>query len=275
MCDGEASGPATSCSSAATNASRDSAGTDASSSACSCSTIRPPAATAAAPFGVTRTMRARRSSGAGHRSARPAFSSSSSVTTIVVLSSIDASARRIWVSSSSSAFDSTQYLRGDSSTSASRDAMSFVRANVAWFRRNRRSMDRYVSRSSRCGTIRCRTKCRDLLDRHLLPAVIQEGGVMVLVPNSQGADVHALHLLAHHRVPQHARVAVPAHGVPGQGGHTALRHDARRHELSQRRDLTGGGVDEERAYAFPGYGGRLGAVARRAADLRRRPAPPR
>ena len=81
--------------------------------------------------------------------------------------------------------------------------------------------------------------------------------------------------LAHHRVPQHARVAVPAHGVPRPRRRLVRRRDPGRDELVEGGDLTGGRVDEERAHAYPGYGGGLGAVAGRAAHVRRRPAAPR
>ena len=57
-------------------------------------------------------IRARRSVGEGRRSASPAFSSSSTVTTIVVLSSPQRSARRICVCSPSSALISTHWARG-------------------------------------------------------------------------------------------------------------------------------------------------------------------
>ena len=42
--------------------------------------------------------------------------------------------------------------------------------------------------------------------------------MMVLVANAQGADEDALDLLAHHRVPERARVAVAAHGMPRPRG---------------------------------------------------------
>ena len=81
--------------------------------------------------------------------------------------------------------------------------------------------------------------------------------MVVGVANAEGADEHAPHLLAHHRVPQHARVAVPAHGVPGQLRSLVGRRDTGRDELVQGGDLTGGGVDEEGAHAHSGYGGGL------------------
>ena len=43
----------------------------------------------------------------------------------------------------------------------------------------------------------------------------QQGGMVVGVANAEGADEDPPRLLAHHRVPQRARVPVPAHGVPG------------------------------------------------------------
>ena len=55
----------------------------------------------------------------------------------------------------------------------------------------------------------------DLLGRHFLPSAFQQGGMMVRMANGKGADEHALRLLAQHRVPQGARVPVPAYGMPG------------------------------------------------------------
>ena len=83
-------------------------------------------------------------------------------------------------------------------------------------------------------------------------------------------------LLAHHRVPQRARVAVPAHRVP-RPRRRVRPTSSRRVSTScvQGGDLTRGRVDEERAHAHPGYGGGLRALAGGAADVRRRPAAPR
>ena len=67
----------------------------------------------------------------------------------------------------------------------------------------------------------------------------------------------------------------PRTGCQGRGGRSSGAVDAGRDELVQGGDLTRGGVDEERAHAHPGYGGGLRALARRPADLRRRPAAPR
>ena len=74
--------------------------------------------------------------------------------------------------------------------------------------------------------------------------------MVVGVANAQGADEDALRLLAHHRVPQGARVAVPAHRVPGTRRRVRRRRHAGLDQPRQRGDLTGRGVDEERAHVL-------------------------
>ncbi len=64
------------------------------------------------PASVTVMIRARRSAGEGRRTAYPADSSSSSVTTMVVLSRSASFATSIWVSPPGIAFTSTQCPRG-------------------------------------------------------------------------------------------------------------------------------------------------------------------
>ena len=97
----------------------------------------------------------------------------------------------------------------------------------------------------------------DLVRCDLLPALLHEGGMVVGVANDQGADEDALRLLAHHRVPQGAGVAVPAHRVPGSRRQILRAHHASGDQPVPGGDLTRGRVDEEGAHAHPGYGGRL------------------
>src|SRR5688572_30643432 len=94
---------------------------------------------------------------------------------------------------------------------------------------------------------------RDLAGGHFLPALLQQGGVMVLVANAESADVHALaNLLAHHRVPHGRGVPGPLDAVPRwRRALVRLRH-TRLHELALGRYLTRGGVDEEHGHAGPG-----------------------
>ena len=55
----------------------------------------------------------------------------------------------------------------------------------------------------------------------------QQGGMVIAMANAEGADEDSPRLLAHHRVPQRARVAVPAHGMPGPRGQVLRRRHAR------------------------------------------------
>src|SRR4051794_12716841 len=85
--------------------------------ALACSTFRFPA-------GVTAMTRARRSVGEGLRTASPASSSSSTVTTIVVLSNPTACANSVCVNAPAIAVVRTQWARGEMPTSCSSAAVS-------------------------------------------------------------------------------------------------------------------------------------------------------
>ncbi len=80
------------------------------------------------PLGI----RARRSVLDGRRSASPALSRSSTVTTMVVLSRSEISASSIWVRSASSAWNSTQNPRGVSPISAVAAAIWVASTWLAW-----------------------------------------------------------------------------------------------------------------------------------------------
>ena len=102
-------------------------------------TIALASATLRSPAFVTAMIRARRSVLDGRRSARPARSSSSTVTTIVVLSSAHCSATWLWVSSAPSAWASTQCARGETPSAWSSAVISVSSAWLACESRNMRS----------------------------------------------------------------------------------------------------------------------------------------
>ena len=81
--------------------------------------------------------------------------------------------------------------------------------------------------------------------------------MVVGVANDQGADEDPLRLLAHDRVPERARVAISAHGVPRPRGRLDPVGETTRDQLREGGDLTRGRVDEEGTHADPGYGGGL------------------
>ncbi len=88
----------------------------------------------------------------------------------------------------------------------------------------------------------------DLGRRHLLPALLQQGGVMGAVAKSERADEDPALPLAQHRVPHRRRVAGALDPVPRSLGQPMLVGRARRVQLPLGGDLTGGGVDEERGH---------------------------
>ena len=91
-------------------------------------------------------IRARRSVLDGRRSASPARSSSSIVTTIVVLSSAHCSATWLWVSSPRSACASTQWARGETPSAWSFAVISVSSAWLACPSRNMRSTSTFGGR---------------------------------------------------------------------------------------------------------------------------------
>ena len=78
----------------------------------------------------------------------------------------------------------------------------------------------------------------DLLGGDFLPSAFQQGGMMVRMANGKGADEHAFRLLAQDRVPQGARVPVPAYGMPGPRRQVDPVRHAELHEPAQGGDLT-------------------------------------
>ena len=106
-----------------------------------------------------------------------------------------------------------------------------------------------LHRLNRSGAIRAR---RDS-DPRPTSAAVQEGGVVVGVAKTEGADEDARsHLLAHHRVPHGRGVSGSLDAVPGQLRRLVRLRDARLHELALCRHLTRGGVDEEHGHGGPG-----------------------
>src|SRR2546423_298362 len=94
-------------------------------------------------------IRARRSVVDGRRSASPAFSSASTVTTIVVLSMSPSSAIWICVRSCSAALTSTQCMRAVMPTSARAAAIRVRSTCEVWSSRNDRSGAEQVAMSPR------------------------------------------------------------------------------------------------------------------------------
>src|ERR1039457_6194028 len=131
--------PPTSRVSAPVSTSRCSVGSASRTSRCTRSATAVPSATARSPAGVTAMILARRSALDGRRSARPAFSMSSTVTTIVVLSRSEISASSIWVRSACSAWNSTQYPRGVRPISPMAADIWVASTWLAWFSRKDRS----------------------------------------------------------------------------------------------------------------------------------------
>ena len=78
----------------------------------------------------------------------------------------------------------------------------------------------------------------DLLGGDFLPSAFQQGGMMVRMANGKGADEHAFRLLAQDRVPERARVPVPAYGMPGPRRQVDPVRHAELHEPAQGGDLT-------------------------------------
>ena len=72
--------------------------------------------------------------------------------------------------------------------------------------------------------------------------------MVVAVAKYQRADVHALLLLAHDRVPHGGGVAGALDPVPGELRLLGGADDAGLHELALGGDLTRGRVDEERGH---------------------------
>lgn len=125
--------------SARSSTSRSRAGSDVRASSWTRSTISWLCPASAAPFSVTEMIRARRSWLEGRRSASPALSRASTVTTIVVLSMSPISASWIWVRSSSRAWTSTQCIRAVRPISPSAADIRVRRTWLVWSRRKDRS----------------------------------------------------------------------------------------------------------------------------------------